>query len=95
MHGLAVFIEWTCIVFLPAMHERYTYVMDLLLLMLVFVNRKYFGYAVIAIVTSCLTYAAYLFTNRGLTPAIVIVYIFAWLHFSYVLFSGHFTKIRD
>lgn len=95
MLGLAVFIEWTCIVFLPAMHERYTYVMDLLLLMLVFVNRKYFGYAVIAIVTSCLTYAAYLFTNRGLTPAIVIVYIFAWLHYSYVLFSGHFTKIRD
>ena len=85
--ALAVFVEWTCIVFLPAMHERYTYVMDLLLLMLAFINKKYLKYAFIAIGTSCITYSSYLFTNKGLSLPIVIVYIFVWFLYTYSLFS--------
>lgn len=84
---LAVFVEWTCIVFLPAMHERYTYVMDLLLLMLSFINRKYLKYAFIAIGTSCISYYAYLFTNKALNLPIVILYIFVWFIYTYSLFS--------
>ena len=86
--ALAAFIEWTCIVFLPAMHERYTYVMDLLLLMLAVINNKFFKYAFIAITTSCITYSAYLFTNKGLSLPLVIIYIFSWLLFSYVIFTN-------
>jgi len=85
--ALAVFVEWTCIVFLPAMHERYTYVMDLLLLMLAFINKKNFKFAFIAIGTSCITYCSYLFTKKELNLPIVILYIFVWFLYTYSLFS--------
>lgn len=85
--SVAVFIEWTCILFLPAMHERYTYVLDLLLLMQSFINKKYIKYAVIAIGLSCLTYNAFLYTYEVIvTPQLVIVYLLAWLHYTYYLF---------
>lgn len=92
--GLAVFIEWTCIVFLPAMHERYTYVMDLLLLVLFLVNWKYFSYTFIAVFTSYLTYTAYLFTNKGLSAWIVLIYILFWIHYCYTLFIYKPNKLK-
>lgn len=85
---LAIFIEWTCIIFLPAMHERYTYVLDLLLLMLSFLNAEYITYAFISIVTSCMTYSGYLFTGRLLNSWIIIIYIIYWLRYSYSLFAN-------
>lgn len=90
---LAVFIEWTCIVFLPAMHERYTYVLDLLLLILVINNNKYITFAFIAILTSCITYSDYLFGNIGLNLPIVIAYIGAWLLYTYALFTTDDIKL--
>ena len=93
MLGLAVFIEWTCIVFLPSMHDRYTYVMDLLLVMLFVIDRKYFSYALIAVFTSFLTYAGYLFKGESmLSYWIVLVYLLAWLHYSYNLFFDGFEN---
>ncbi len=84
--GVAVFIEWTCILFLPAMHERYTYVMDILLLMLTFLNKKYLLFTFITIVTSTLSYTAYLFTNKGLSLWVVLIYFLAWVYYCYSLF---------
>ena len=83
---IALFIEWTCIMFLPAMHERYTYVMDLLLLMLAILNKKYIKYAFIAIAISSLTYTGYLFTGKAVTLWIALLYFFSWLCYSYALF---------
>lgn len=83
---IALFIEWTCIIFLPSMHERYTYVMDLLALMLALLNKKYVKYATIAIITSCLTYNTYLFTGKGINSFFVFVYILSWICFCYDLF---------
>lgn len=88
--AVAVFIEWTCVIYLPAMHERYTYVLDLLLLMLSFINKKYLIYAAIAIITSCLTYSSYFLLHRGIVVInawLVLVYIAAWLCYSYILFN--------
>ncbi len=85
--SVAVFVEWACILFLPAMHERYTYVLDLLLLMQSFINKKYIKYTVVAIGLSCLTYHAFLFSQKVIiSPQLVIVYLFAWLHYTYYLF---------
>jgi len=85
---LAVFIEWTCIIFLPAMHDRYTYVLDLLLLILaIVVGRKYFSYTLVATITSTITYISYLFTGQVLLNSwIVFLYILTWLYYSYNLF---------
>ena len=93
----ALFIEWTCIIFLPSMHERYTYVMDILTLILAFLDKKFIKYAIITIGTSCLTYNTYLFIGNNTTLVFVILYclffffyIVAWLHFTF--FSSRLVR---
>lgn len=90
--AVALLIEWTCIIFLPAMHERYTYVMDILVLLLAFSDKNFIKYALIAIGTSCITYNTYLFASSSLTLFLVLIYIMAWLHFTLSIFSGLFDK---
>ena len=91
--GLAAFIEWTCILFLPAMHERYTYVLDLLLIMLAFINKRCIRYAFITSTMSCLTYNAYLFSGKEpINSSLVIIYLLTWLHFSYTSFRSSFIE---
>ena len=83
---ISIFIEWTCIIFLPAMHERYTYVLDLLLVMLAFTDRRYIKYAITALLTSCVAYCA------RLNSLLILIYIFTWLCFSYTLFREKVFK---
>lgn len=83
---IAIFIEWTCILFLPAMHERYTYVMDLLLLLLAIIDKEYMKYAFVAITISCITYSGYLFTGKAVNLWIAIIYILFWLRYTYSVF---------
>ena len=93
--AVAVFIEWTCIIFLPAMHERYTYVLDLLLLALSFLNKKYITYAAIAIFTSCLTYSVFFLSNGGIVVInawTVTAYIATWSCYSYILFKSMWCR---
>lgn len=85
--ALALFIEWTCIIFLPSMHERYTYVMDMLALILAFSDRRFIKYALITVGTSCITYNTYLFAGSGITAFLVLFYIVTWLHFTFFFCS--------
>ena len=59
MLAAAVWMSWTCVVFLPAMHERYAFLTDLMLLALVFVNKKYLYFVVAAILGSIIRYGAF------------------------------------
>lgn len=90
--ALALFIEWTCIIFLPSMHERYTYVMDMLALVLAFSDRRFIKYALITIGTSCITYNTYLFAGNGITAFFVLFYIVTWMHFTFLFCSRLYDK---
>ena len=83
----SVFVEWTCIAFLPAMHERYTYVLDLLLVTLALIDKKYIKYAFVSLIFSIITYNKYLFKGAVIDRWCVILYLFAWLHFTYAYFT--------
>ncbi len=78
----AVWIEWVCMLFLPAMHERYTYVLDLLLILLCFKETRYIYHAFINISLSVITYSAFLFGHKGVEKWYVLVYCLAWLHYT-------------
>ena len=84
---IAVFIEWTCMLFLPAMHERYTYVMDIMLVILAISDRKYIKYALIANALSFYTYSYVLFSGKAINCWCVMLYIISWLYYSYSLLS--------
>ncbi|WP_167957524.1 hypothetical protein [Anaerosporobacter faecicola] len=79
----ACWFLWTCLPFLPAMHERYTYALDLVLLILCFINKHYIKYAALSILLSLITYGSYLFSNGGLDKWHVLLYVFAWGHYTY------------
>lgn len=95
--GVAVFVEWTCMLFLPAMHERYTYVLDLLLLMMTFFDKKYIKYAIVSITLSIISYNYILFSGPPLNYRHMLVYLFCWFHYSYDFFeiAHFFGKSRD
>lgn len=83
----SVFVEWTSIAFLPAMHERYTYVLDLVLVTLALIDKKYIKYAFVSLIFSIITYNKYLFKGAVIDRWCVILYLFAWLHFTYAYFN--------
>ena len=81
----AVWSVWTCLVFLPAMHERYGYLLEILLLVLVFTDRKYLFCISIAEITGILTYGHFLFQNPINLQALSGFYVAAYLVYSWMI----------
>lgn len=82
---VCVLCFWTVLMFLPAMHDRYAYFLDLMLLLSAFVNPKYIKYAICCIVMSCMSYGFYLFGGIVLSWHALIYFIF-YLLFVYEVF---------
>lgn len=82
---VAVWVVWTCLLFLPAMHERYGHILDILLLAMVFVDLKYSFYFGITLMASSVTYGAYLFSLGYNIQFLALAYTAAYLLFSYAL----------
>jgi Gpi18-like mannosyltransferase len=83
----ACWFVWVCILFLPAMHERYTFLLDILLLILSFISAKYLKYAVISVLFSTMTYGVYLFEMPGIGRWHTLVFLAAFAHYSYTIYS--------
>lgn len=93
---LSIWICYTCIIFLPDMHERYAYVIDILLLLAFFCNNKLKFFAIISILVSLSRYSIYLFALDIKIPFTIYVYIFFlnYIVFSYMYFSKKFDVIN-
>ena len=52
---------YTCVLFLPSMHERYSYIYEVTAILLMFFDKKYFMYGIGVLLLSCMTYGSYLF----------------------------------
>ena len=86
---LAAWSCWTCVMFLPSMHDRYTYPVDITLLILSFVSRDR-KIAVITFVECLMSLLAYRAFLQGPTidylwPGIINMVFWAW--FSVLLFD--------
>lgn len=91
----AVWTTWTCILFLPAMHERYSYLVDILLVLLVFINRRFWIVAAVEIISSMLRYQAYLFGGAEVSTIHAIVYLAAWLYFTWLVFGHTMAEAKN
>lgn len=87
---VAAWSAWTCVLFLPGMHERYTYLADLLLVLLAILSAKYRPYALLSVGITGITYTNYLAqyswtdTIQYLSPMIVAL----WLCFTFRRLPG-------
>lgn len=78
---------WTLLLLLPAMHERYAYPLDALLVILAIANRRYTCYAIVAVTVSLIGYCRSLW-DVDFPHSIVIkalLYLVAYLFFTFEL----------
>lgn len=86
---------WTVILFLPAMHERYTYMLDIMLIMLCFVNVRYIWCAFVEVLLSILTYSHFLYGAVSVNRTFAIANLLAWAIFSVLIFRENKNPVSS
>lgn len=87
---LTLWTTWTCVLFLPSMHDRYGYIIDILTIILAIIDIKYIWYAVAHNFVSTMSYVRHLFSykfmDRGFLSIINIVFwILLTIHIIHVI----------
>lgn len=81
----AAWSVWTCVLFLPEMHERYGYMLDILLILVLFLESRYAAAVLPALMTGIVTYSYYLFYSGYNLAGWSIAYTAAYFLYSYLL----------
>jgi len=85
-YAVAAWFMWSMLLFLPSMHDRYAYLLDLLLVLVACVDGRFIKYAVVTTLISLYYYGIYLFGDRGEGHILLaLIYLLAYLHFSRTL----------
>lgn len=80
---------WTCILFLPAMHDRYGYLLDLLLLLSTFVHKSFFKHVIVTSLCTLSVYGNILFANGANIKMLGAIYTIAYLFYSYEIWNRY------
>ncbi|MCR4792090.1 MAG: hypothetical protein K5871_05030 [Lachnospiraceae bacterium] len=88
MLNTAAWFVWTATFFLPAMHERYSYFLDLIWILLACKNTRYIKYLVLTALINLINYGSYLF---GIPDAATIPFAVIMLC-GYILYSYEILK---
>ena len=84
----AVWSVFTCLMFLPSMHERYAYLLDVLMLVMFFATRRHPFSTVLALLISLRGYASYLFNGYEVVTlgvaAVVNIGLYVWISFLFI-----------
>lgn len=85
-YAVAAWFMWSMLLFLPSMHDRYAYLLDILLVIVACLDRRFLKYAVITVLISLYYYSIYLFGDRGNGHVLsALIYLFAYLHYTRTL----------
>ena len=82
---MAFLLSYTCVFFLPAMHERYGFLYEILAIILAIVIPKTIPLAAMLIVISMNTYASYLFYAQTNYGTLIWFNLFVYLAYIFVL----------
>ena len=93
-------LTWTCVEFLPSMHERYGFIVVVLLVAAVAQRRKkpiLWGILGIYVFCDCITYSHFLLgTEVWLIPLSILMFlawgVFAWIALAYIQSTSKYTK---
>lgn len=90
--GLATWTVYTCVMFLPSIHERYSFMVDILLIILAFSNKKYISISILEILNSFMSYTIYLFANNANVIVFSYISVLIYCYFTFVFFSELFNN---
>ena len=85
---LASWTVYTCVMFLPSVHERYSFLVDILLIILAFVNKRYISIAIFEILNSFLGYTIYLFSSNINIILFSYISVLTYIYFTFIFFNG-------
>lgn len=86
----AVWFLWTILLFLPSMHERYAYPLDILLLMICFFDKNLIIFSAGSIIISTITTSDFLFASGKAiqSRAFPISYLLLYIGFTYYIITN-------
>ena len=86
---LLIWTAWTCLMFLPSMHDRYGYLVEILLIIAAMIDLKLFPIAMLAEFSAVITYSSFLWKSSAVLPEPLVwasaLYIPAYVAFTYLL----------
>lgn len=86
---MAAWTSLTCVTILPAMHNRYLYLVDMLVLILAAMDiRKYLKFLVFLIILDAVTYSHFLFGASADYNLLSAAYIIVYAYFSYLVYKA-------
>ena len=92
---LSVLSVWTCVMFLPAMHQRYGLGVAVLLTVLFLSdhrNRLLAALTVTTVLVETMVFAGYLFADNGGVPLLVQTFLYIACFFTYAGYLFHLSK---
>lgn len=89
---MAFVIVYTCVLFLPAMHERYGCVYEILAIAILFLNRKTIPLFVALLGMSLFTYGFYLHGSTIHLSVLSVINFVVYLSYSFMLFYPNFIN---
>lgn len=94
--ALSIWCIWTCVMFLPAMHERYGLTMEVLLILYVLLFKEKFEVCVGVYFCVLCVYSSYLFqTELWDKKYTAVVNLLLYLYYTYVFFrNNRWEKIQ-
>ena len=89
---MAFMIVYTCVLFLPAMHERYGYVYEILAIVVIFLNRKSIPLFVVLSGMSLFTYGFCLHGRTIDLSFLSVINVIVYLIYAFILFYPDFVN---
>jgi hypothetical protein len=86
--SLAGWFLWTIVMFLPGIHERYAYLLDILLLVLCFCDKKLIPLCAGSVLISTIAYVTFLFPKEiNFGSQLAVLNIILYLIYSFLVYS--------
>lgn len=87
---------WSCVMFLPAMHERYGYLLDIVLVICAFRDKRFVIISALDIFISLSAYSIFLFNvNVELFQLMALIYFVLYLIATYLVFNNLQTNFYN
>lgn len=84
----AIWIAWTCVMFLPSMHDRYGYVVEILLIVVSVIYPIFWLNTIILVMTTFMMYLQFLFSTPVNIATLSFIAVINYSVYTMISFSS-------